>query len=55
MEQWFEECGCGLELLTGGLQDAGQQHTAAMPANTLCVRVLLGAVTAAQSQNDWLS
>ena len=52
MEQWFEECSCGLELLTTGLQDAGQQR---MPSNTLFVHVLLGAVTAAQNQNNCLS
>jgi hypothetical protein len=27
MEQWFEECGCGLELLTAGLQDAWPTHS----------------------------
>jgi hypothetical protein len=32
MEQWFEECGCGLELLATGLQDAGQHTLCARPA-----------------------
>jgi hypothetical protein len=32
MEQWFEECGGGLELLAAGLQDAGQHTLCARPA-----------------------